>query len=269
MQKTVPIRAGALLGLVMPWLLCVQLAAQDRSVCAHGALVRGDTTERTIYLVFTGHEFADGGEVIRRTLSRRKVPASFFFTGDFYRNPAFIPLIRRLRDDGHYLGPHSDKHLLYVSWENRDSLLVTREQFARDIEGNYRAMAPLNIRREDAPVFLPPYEWYNDSIAAWTRASGSTLVNFTPGTLSNADYTTPSMGSRYIPSDSIYRRILSYERNSPSGLNGFILLLHIGTHPDRTDKFYRRLDSLLSALKSAGYAFRRFPPREISQKQSR
>ncbi|HSQ74803.1 MAG TPA: cellulase, partial [Bacteroidota bacterium] len=98
MQKPIPIRAGALLGLVMPWLLCVQLAAQDHSVYTHGALVRGDTTARTIYLVFTGHEFADGGAVIRRTLLRRKVPASFFFTGDFYRNPAFIPLIRRLRD---------------------------------------------------------------------------------------------------------------------------------------------------------------------------
>ncbi|MBP1657496.1 MAG: cellulase [Bacteroidetes bacterium] len=264
-----PIRGRVFLGLVVTLLLYLQLAAQDRSVHSYGALVREDTSERIIYLVFTGHEFADGGAVIRRTLLRHNVLASFFFTGDFYRNPSFMPLIRRLRDDGHYLGPHSDKHLLYVCWEKRDSLLITREQFARDLEGNFRAMAQLGIRREDAFVFLPPYEWYNDSIAAWTRSLGSILVNFTPGTLSNADYTIPSMGSRYISSDSIYRRILAYERSSPSGLNGFFLLLHIGTHPDRTDKFYTRLDSLLSALKKAGYIFRRFPPRKISQRQGR
>ena len=37
------------------------------------------------------------------------------------------------------------------------------------------------------------------------------------------------------------------------GLNGFILLLHIGTDPARTDKFYRRLDELIEFLRSKKY----------------
>ncbi|MEZ4764225.1 MAG: hypothetical protein R3C26_13910 [Calditrichia bacterium] len=40
-----------------------------------------------------------------------------FFTGDFYRNRANKKLIEHLRKDGHYLGAHSDKHLLYATWE--------------------------------------------------------------------------------------------------------------------------------------------------------
>jgi peptidoglycan/xylan/chitin deacetylase (PgdA/CDA1 family) len=239
-------------------LLSGPASGQDRRQWSHGAVVREDSSVRALYLVFTGHEYADGGEIIRRTLSQRNVFASFFFTGDFYRDTAHASLIRGLRTDGHYLGAHSDKHLLYASWENRDSLLVHRPLFAADLQENYRAMEAFGIRREDAPAFLPPYEWYNDSIAAWTRAEGLILVNFTPGTLSNADYTVPAMGSRYISTDSIYRRILSYEQTSPSGLNGFILLLHIGTHPDRTDKFASRLSDLLSELKRRGYSFRRF-----------
>ena len=68
------------------------------------------------------------------------------------------------------LGAHSDKHLLYCSWEDRDSLLVTKKEFIDDLEGNYAEMAAFGIRREDAGYFLPPYEWYSTQISAWTPA---------------------------------------------------------------------------------------------------
>ncbi len=194
-----------------------------------GAITRMDTTRREIYLVFTGHEFAEGGGVIRETLRAHGAKGSFFFTGDFYRNPRFADLIRGLRDDGHYVGPHSNRHLLYAPWERRDSLLVTRKEFKDDLLGNYAAMQMFGIGLEDAPYFLPPYEWYNRTIAAWAAEMRITLVNFTPGTGSNADYTTPDMGSRYVSSDSIFFRILNYERTSTSGLNGFLLLTHVGS----------------------------------------
>jgi endoglucanase len=228
-----------------------------RAVTSHGAVIRLDTTQKVIYLVFTGHEFVNGGETIRRTLASEHVKASFFFTGDLYRTKAYTSLIHALKSDGHYLGGHSDKHLLYASWEQRDSLLITREEFERDLRENYRAMADAGVAREEAPYFLPPYEWYNDAVAAWTKGLGLTLVNFTPGTSSNADYTTPSMGARYMSSDSIMQRILRRETASPSGLNGHLLLLHIGTDPERTDTFAPHLGTLIRALKEQGYSFGR------------
>jgi peptidoglycan/xylan/chitin deacetylase (PgdA/CDA1 family) len=79
------------------------------------------------------------------------------------------------------------------------------------------------------------------------------LFNFTPGTSSNADYTTPSM-PEYLSSQAIYDRIWAHEAKDPHGLNGFILLIHIGTDPARTDKFYLRLADLVEALKKKGYA---------------
>jgi len=234
-----------------------QPADSARLSYAYGAIVRMDTTTRTIYLVFTGHEFADGGELIRGILRKHAVKANFFFTGDFYRTERFGPIIRGLREDGHYLGAHSDKHLLYCDWSNRDSLLVTKEQFLRDLDGNYQAMAVFGIRRKDAPVFIPPYEWYNQSIADWCREAGITLVNFTPGTSSNADYTWPGLGRQYVSSDTIFQRILRFESTTARRLCGFILLLHIGTDPRRTDKFYPRLDELIEELKTRGYQFAR------------
>lgn len=204
-------------------------------------------------MVFTGDEFADGASFIAKTLLAENVKASFFLTGNFYRNTKFETLIAGLKKDGHYLGPHSDQHLLYSDWNKRDSLLVTQQEFEKDLKANYRAMANFGIDKQSAKFFLPPYEWYNKTIASWTENLSLKLINFTPGTRSNADYTYPEMGKSYRSSDEIFQSIVNYNETKPNGLNGFILLLHIGTDPRRTDKFYEQLPKLIAYLKENHY----------------
>jgi len=225
-----------------------------RFVHDQGAVIRGDTAKKEIALVFTGHEFAEGGMLIRDILKKKEAPSGFFFTGDFYRKRENSNLVKSLLEDGHYLGPHSDKHLLYCRWEDRDELLVTKEEFTSDILRNYATMESFGITRDKAAWFIPPYEWYNAEVVGWAKELGLVLFNFTPGTLANADYTTPDMAN-YRPSAEIYQSILNFERSDPCGLNGFILLVHLGTHPGRTDKFYRRLEGLLTDLQGRGYRF--------------
>ena len=205
--------------------------------------------------MFTGDEFADGAETILKTLKKHRAKASFFLTGRFYANPDFKQSIAQLRRSGHYLGAHSDAHLLYCDWTKRDSLLVTQQQFSQDLQRNYSRMAAFGVKKADAPYFLPPYEWYNRQISDWTTQEGLQLVNFTPGTRSAADYTWPEMGTRYVSTDAILQSILEYEKKDPNGLNGFLLLLHIGTDPRREDKVYHRLEELLAQLKRKGYQF--------------
>lgn len=228
---------------------------QDHLIISHGAIIRGDTTQKNIALVFTADEFGDGATFITKALKNRKVHGSFFFTGNFYRNPEFKTTIQKLKKDGHYLGSHSDKHLLYCAWEKRDSLLVTHEEFKIDLQNSYLEMEKFGIIKNDAIFYLPPYEWYNDSISTWTKQLGLQLINFTPGTRSNADYTYPEMGNKYIGSDEIVQSILNFEKTNPNGLNGFILLIHFGTDPRRTDKLYHRLPALIKELKNRGYEF--------------
>jgi endoglucanase len=222
----------------------------------HGAIVRGDTSRPELALVFTGDEYADGAVHIQEVLRKQDVKASFFLTGKFYRNPNFQSAIYALRKDGHYFGAHSDQHLLYCDWEKRDSLLITRKEFEEDLQQNYRAMMAFGIAQEDAPFFLPPYEWYNESIASWTRSMDLQLINITYGTLSHADYTVPGTKG-YRGSSEIYKSILEYDSSYPSGLNGFILLIHIGTVPERTDKFYFYMDNLIQDLHLRGYRFKK------------
>jgi peptidoglycan/xylan/chitin deacetylase (PgdA/CDA1 family) len=221
-----------------------------------GAIVRMDTAKKEIYLCFTAHDFSDGFDTIIKTLNDHKIKASFFLTGSFCRNIENKKIINRLKTNGHYIGPHSDEHLLYCSWENRDSLLVTRSEFLNDLENNYNELAKSGISKKKSLVFLPSYEWYNDTIALWTKKAGMMLVNNSSGTITSQDWTFPDKGKPYFSSDSLMKNFLSYETRK--GMNGYILLIHPGTDPRRKDKFYLRLDSILNYLEHKRYSFHNF-----------
>lgn len=219
-----------------------------------GAIIRGPLDKKRLALVLTADTYGEGLPSVLSALEERQIKASFFLTGNFLRQPEFSPLVKRMIKDGHYVGAHSDRHLLYCDWDLRQKTLVSRSEFLSDLENNYAGLARFGLDKNTSPYFLPPYEWYNQQIADWTREAGLVLINFTPGTSSNADYTTPA-DSNYLSSEEIYRRIISYEKSDPSGLNGFILLIHPGTAPDRTDKFYNRLGQLLDELTALGYSW--------------
>lgn len=255
MTKGVQTKVIVVTGFLFMLMNCGQQSIPKYTI-SHGGIIRGDSTKKEIALVFTGGDYSDGGWHIRFVLEQKMITASFFFTGDFYRNKENEALVKQLIDDGHYLGPHSDKHLLYCSWENRDSLLVTREEFVRDMLDNYKELQRFEIAKEKARFYIPPYEWYNDTISHWSDEMGLTLINMTPGTISHTDYTIPTMHN-YRDSKTIYQNILDYEQNNPNGLNGFFLLIHIGTHPERTDKLYQYLQPLLENLIERRYHFRR------------
>lgn len=223
---------------------------------SHGGIIRGNTQKKNLALVFTADEFAEGLPVIRKTLHEEKIPASFFFTGRLYRQPVFRQQIQQLYRDGHYLGPHSNSHLLYCDWNKRDSLLVTRQQFGTDLDSNWQAMHALGVDAFRHRYFIPPYEWYNDTIAAWAKQQGFTLFNFTPGIGTNADYTYPGMPS-YKTSAEIFSRLQQAEQQLPGHLNGAILLLHAGTDARREDKLYNHLHQLIRYLEQKGYSFKR------------
>ncbi|MDD2793378.1 MAG: glycoside hydrolase family 9 protein [Sediminibacterium sp.] len=249
------------------YLLAAQDAASGRKLSAgtqkhssrvisKGAVVKAVPAQgKSVALVFTADEFGEGLPAITATLQKEQVQGSFFFTGKFYRNPSFTKNIQELIKGRHYLGPHSDQHLLYADWNKRDSLLVSYHQFNEDLNQNLRSMEALGIQTERMRYFIPPYEWWNDSIASWTNWRGMELASFTPGTYTNADYTWPDMGKAYRTSNDLMNQV--HTLLSEDKLNGSILLIHAGTDPRRTDKFYLRLGELIQLLKKNGYQISR------------
>ena len=223
-----------------------------------GTIVRMNTDLKTVYLIFSADEFGEGAEKILDVLARKKIKGSFFLTGNFLRNPKFEPAIKRMVAGNHYVGPHSDRHLLYATWEKRDSLLVTSKQFDDDLTANLKELNKFGVTPEIVRYFLPPYEWCNRNIVNWTAERKIQMVNFTPGVGTNADYTTPDL-KNYRSSKQLMDRLIQFESTNPNHLNGAIVLVHLGTHPDRTDKFYNSLDQIIDKLSKKGYLFKALP----------
>ena len=82
---------------------------------------------------------------------------------------------------------------------------------------------------------------------------GYKVLNYTPGTATPADYTTPSM-KNYQPSQKLIEKLYNFE--NALGLNGAILLIHPGVNEERTDRLYNRLGEIIQNLKKKGYTFK-------------
>ena len=222
-----------------------------------GAVIKSaHPSQPSVSLVFTGDEYGEGLTTIQQILAKEKVKAGFFFTGRFYANKAFSNSIKALEKDQHYLGAHSNNHLLYNDWTNRNKLLVSYDSFSTDLDKNFQVMENLGINTQQRKLFIPPFEWWNDSVASWCNWKGLALFSFTPGTYTNADYTWPEMGKTYKSNATLMNQ-LSALAEVPEKLNGNILLLHVGTDPRRKEKLYNELPAIIRLLRTKGYTIKR------------
>ncbi len=196
----------------------------------------------------------EGGAKILKSLAKNKIKGSFFFTGNYLRLKEHNRITKRIIKEGHYVGAHSDRHILYAPWDNRDKTLPAPDSLYNDLKNNYIELAKFGISIVDAPWFLPPYEWYNRESVAIASSFGLKTLNYTPGTATPADYTTPDM-KNYKTSAQLIEALFSFEKKA--GLNGAFVLIHPGTEASRTDKLYDNLDFIIQYLKKIGYRFER------------
>src|SRR5690606_5048310 len=120
-----------------------------------------------------------------------------------------------------------------------------------DLEANVQCLEKIGIERGN--IFIAPYEWYNKKIVEWSTEMGFQVYNFTPGLRTPADYTYPEMGARYMSSLRILNQLHEFEK--ANGLNGYIILVHLGTDARRVDKLYLKLAEIIDKLRSKKYNF--------------
>ncbi len=224
----------------------------------YGAIIRVNPDQKVIYLCFTADENFNGAETILKTLKKLKVKGNFFLTGNCMRHTPNQDVIRRIVSDGHYVGGHSDRHVLYCDWGATRPTLMSADSILADLKANYAELAKFGVPREAARWFLPPYEHYNAFSVDLIEAMGLHVVNYTPGIGTPADYTTPEM-KNYRPAQPLVDGLWKFEKEQ--GLNGALLLIHPGIHPDRpeSERLYNRLDEVIRYLKKKGYRFDRLP----------
>jgi len=213
-----------------------------------------NTDSKVVHLIFSADSAFEGATTILKTLDKHNAKASFFLTGNCLRMKEHESVIKQIIRKKHYVGGHSDKHLLYAPWgDKRDELLVSADSLISDFKQNMKELERFGININTVNYYLPPYEWYNKESVSIVERLGQSTINYTPGIRTAADYTTPDM-KNYRSSQELIDSLYEYE--SKNGLNGCIILIHPGTHKDRTDKFYNRLDEILKHLKNKGYQFK-------------
>lgn len=235
--------------------VAIIMAAATDVYDRHGAMVRhGD--DKVIHLVFSADSAFEGASEALDALENRGIKASFFFTGNFLERPENRKIIERIIGGGHYVGPHSYGHLLYADWDEAPTPLVAPDSLLKDLRANLALLSRIGVDTSAVKYFIPPYEWIAASQSRLISDSmGITVINPTPGLQVYRDYTTPDM-AEYHSSDSLLRQLYQFERER--SLRGAVFIMHLGTHPARTDKFYRHLPHIIDTLTALGYTFDRF-----------
>jgi len=121
-----------------------------------------------------------------------------------------------------------------LSWENRGQTLVTEEQFRRDLEKNIADLDDLGVPRERIKYFVPPYEGQRADRQVGGRHGpdlGQLHARHPLQCRLLAGGSPP-----FHPFPAILTGILDYEVRDQDGLNGFLLLLHLGVGPSGRTK---------------------------------
>ena len=126
----------------------------------YGAIYRGDTSRKVIYLTFDCGYEAGATEKILDTLKAKGAPATFFLTGPYVRGRSndftqeYIQgLIRRMLDEGHIIGNHTNTHPVMSDPDSPQLSVDAVIDEMRQVEQSYREAFP------DAPdmlYFRPP-----------------------------------------------------------------------------------------------------------------
>ncbi len=221
-------------------------------------ITRGDLTVREVAFTFDGGAEDNVAGEILDILWARKIQATMFLTGGFIRSHP--DLVRRMVDEGHEVGNHTDTHPHLTTYEkdHRQQTLpnVTREFLVgqlRRAEESFRLVTGQAM----APFWRAPYGEHNAQIRAWAAEAGYRHISWTRGAgvaedLDTLDWVADRSSRIYHSREEIVTRILEFGHGRPEGINGGIILMHLGSNR-KTDRPHEGLPQLLRTLQSQGY----------------
>lgn len=201
-------------------------ASISAGLSKYGAYWIGSPTEKTLYLTFDeGYENGYTPQILD-ILKANDVKAAFFVTGHYLKSQP--DLIKRMVDEGHIVGNHSDSHpsLPDISDENIKEELQLVEQAYADLTG-----------RKGMKYLRPPMGEYSERTLAVTRELGYHNIFWS---MAFVDWV-PMPGGP----DEAYQSVMDNLHN------GAVILLH-AVSKDNTEA----LDRILKDIKAQGYTFK-------------
>jgi peptidoglycan/xylan/chitin deacetylase (PgdA/CDA1 family) len=220
----------------------------------------GPIDQKSVALTFDGSSLSNAAVAILDTLSSRSVTATMFLTGEFIRK--FPAITRRIVAAGHECGNHTWGHPHLTSFEadrTQSTLPAINEALLheqlRRAEELFRATTGTSF----LPLWRAPYGEFNRRICNWAYDAGYLHIGWRQGRTwregsdSNDWIADPETPGYHTPAE-FFDKIMSLARQQPSGINGGILLLHLGTERDgAATQVHLILGTLIDSLRSEGY----------------
>jgi peptidoglycan/xylan/chitin deacetylase (PgdA/CDA1 family) len=218
-------------------------------------LMRAPEGSREILLTFDGGSNANATPAILDTLKAEGVRASIFLTGEYMQR--YPELVRRIASEGHVVGNHtfSHPHLTTFSFNARHNTLEgVTEEFLKSQLARTNDLFKLIAGRSMDPYWRAPFGELNRQILRWGRDAGYTHVSWTPY-LDTMDWVSSPEEPMFRTPQQILAHILAQEARRPGGVDGGIVLMHLGSERKEDLRADHILPDLIAKLKAKSYRF--------------
>ena len=189
---------------------------------SNGGIYVGDNNSKKVYLTFDcGYENGYTSKILD-VLKEKRVSATFFLTGHYISSAS--DLVLRMKNEGHTLGNHSDKH--------KDITKITDTEITKeilDLETKYYNLTGTNLTK----FFRPPAGPFDDRSLKVVTSLGYTTLFWS---LAYKDW------NHNTDSNSAVKEVINNIHN------GAIILLHAVSEANSN-----ALGTIIDELRSRGY----------------
>jgi peptidoglycan/xylan/chitin deacetylase (PgdA/CDA1 family) len=222
----------------------------------------GSVDKKLVAITFDGGSYANAAQEILDTLRSRNVKATMFLTGEFMRK--YPDVVRAIVADAHEVGNHLYSHPHLTSWEQDQTQTtlssVTPQMIARELDNTNTAFRKLT-GADLPPIWRAPYGEQNRQVCLWAQVAGWLHIGWRQGrtwrqNLDSNDWIPNEESPGYHAPEEVLDKIMSMADEQPGGINGGIILMHLGTARKSSDQYVHRfLGTLIDRLTERGYRF--------------
>jgi peptidoglycan/xylan/chitin deacetylase (PgdA/CDA1 family) len=221
----------------------------------------GTSQKRLVAITFDGSDHENTAADILDTLASRNVKATMFLSGHFLQRKQ--DLVRRILRDGHEVANHTYSHphlTSYVEDRTQSTLPAVTEAFlAWELTKTDSLFSATFGGTRLSPLWRAPYGEHNRTICIWGQRAGFMHIGWGQGrtwrrNLDSNDWTPNEDSDGYHTPQEVYDKIIDLAKEPAGGINGGIILMHLGTVRLQKEKqVHIILGRLIDTLHSLGY----------------
>ena len=222
----------------------------------------GSSNKKLIALTFDGGAHINAAQDILDTLKSRNITVTMFLTGRFIRRNKV--LVKKIIAAGHEIGNHTVNHphlTSYVTTKRQITLPKVTSVFL----GNELIIANEIFKqifgKDMAPIWRAPYGEKNSQIYIWGQQYGYLHIGWKQAHTWKKNFDTndwipdPETPGYYTPIETL-RKFDVLSDVKPYGMNGAIILMHLGTLRKKRDQMVHLvLGTIIDQLRKKGYEF--------------